>query len=47
MPNFGEMSAQHVIYIPCALLVGLVVGYIMGARAVRGELERRKKQMKE
>ena len=47
MPNFGEMSAQHVIYIPCALLVGLVIGYMMGARAVRSELERRRKHMKE
>ena len=47
MPNFGQMTPQHVIYIPCALLVGLIVGYIMGARAVRSELERRKKRMKE
>ena len=47
MPNFGEMTSQHVIYIPCALLVGLVIGYVMGARAVRSELERRKRQMKE
>ena len=47
MPNFGEMSAQHVIYIPCVLMVGLVVGYILGARAVRSELERRRKKMKE
>jgi len=47
MPNFGQMTPQHVIYIPCALLVGLILGYIMGARAVRSELERRKKRMKE
>ena len=24
MPNFGQMTPQHVIYIPCALLVGLI-----------------------
>ena len=47
MPNFGQMTPQHVIYITCALLVGLILGYIMGARAVRSELERRKKRMKE
>ena len=47
MPNFGQMTPQHVIYIPCALLVGLILGYIMGARAVRAELDRRRKRMKE
>jgi hypothetical protein len=47
MPNFGEMSSQHVIYVPCVLLVGLVVGYVLGARAVRSELERQRKRMKE
>ncbi|MFO0589580.1 MAG: hypothetical protein U0441_18725 [Polyangiaceae bacterium] len=47
MPNFGEMTPQHVIYIPTMLLLGLVLGYILGARAVRAELEKRKKRMKE
>ncbi len=47
MPNFGEMTPQHVIYIPTMLLLGLVVGYILGARAVRAELEKRRKRMKE
>ena len=40
MPNFGEMTPQHVIYIPTMLLLGLVVGYILGARAVRFEHRR-------
>lgn len=47
MPNFGEMTPQHIIYIPSALLLGLVVGYTLGARAVRAELDKRKKRMKE
>jgi hypothetical protein len=47
MPNFGEMTPQHVIYIPTMLLLGLIVGYIMGARAVRAELDKRRKRMKE
>ena len=41
------MTAEHVIYIPGVLLVGLTIGYLLGARAVRAELERRKKRMKE
>lgn len=47
MPDFGQMTPQHLIYIPSVLLIGLVVGYIMGARAVRAELERRRRRMKE
>lgn len=47
MPDFGQMTPQHVIYIPSVLLLGLVLGYIMGARAVRAELEKRKKRMRE
>jgi hypothetical protein len=47
MPDFGQMTPQHVIYIPSVLLIGLVTGYILGARAVRAELERRKRRMKE
>ena len=47
MPDFGQMTPQHVLYIPSVLLLGLVSGYILGARAVRAELERRKRRMKE
>jgi uncharacterized protein YneF (UPF0154 family) len=47
MPNFGQMTSQHVIYIPLVLLAGLVVGYLMGARAVRADLERKQQRMKE
>jgi hypothetical protein len=47
MPNFGEMTPQHVIYIPTVLMLGLIVGYTLGSRAVRAELERRKRRMKE
>jgi len=47
MPNFGAMTPQHVIYIPLVLAVGLVVGWLSGASAVRRELERQKRRMKE
>jgi hypothetical protein len=47
MPNFGEMTAAHVVYIPFALLIGLIAGYTLGARAVRAELEKRRRRMKE
>jgi hypothetical protein len=47
MPNFGEMTPQHVIYIPFVLMIGLVMGWILGARAVRTELEKKRRRMKE
>lgn len=34
-------SIAHIIYIPGILLVGFALGFRMGARAVREELERR------
>jgi hypothetical protein len=39
-------TVAHVIYIPGVLIVGLVLGYTMGARAVRAEIERTKKRAK-
>lgn len=47
MPNLAEMTIQHVIYIPSVLLFGVVAGYVMGARAVRSEMDRRRRRMKE
>lgn len=40
------MTFEHVIYIPGVLLVGIVVGYLFGARAVRAEMARLKKRSK-
>jgi len=47
MLDISEMTPQHVIYIPGVLLLGLVIGYILGARAVRSELDRRRRRLKE
>ncbi|HEY8944635.1 MAG TPA: hypothetical protein VIM73_10255 [Polyangiaceae bacterium] len=41
------MTFEHVIYIPGVLLVGLTLGYVLGARAVRAEVERARKRAKE
>ena len=47
MPNFGQMTAAHFIYIPFVLLFGLIAGYTLGARAVRAELDKKRKRLKE
>ena len=41
------MTPLHVIFIPSVLLVGLAIGWTLGARAVRAELARRDKERKE
>jgi hypothetical protein len=40
-------STAHFVFIPGVLLVGLVIGYIMGARAARADMERRRKRARE
>ncbi len=39
-------TLEHIIYIPGVLLVGLVLGYTLGARAVRAEIERTRRRAK-
>jgi hypothetical protein len=38
---------EHLIFIPGALLVGMVIGYILGARAAKAEIDRRRRRAKE
>jgi hypothetical protein len=32
------VTFEHIVYIPGMLLVGIVTGYVLGARAVRAEV---------
>lgn len=36
-------TIAHLIYIPGVLLVGISIGFVVGARAARAELERKRK----
>jgi hypothetical protein len=36
-------TIAHVLYIPGILLIGISIGFVMGARAARTELERKRK----
>ena len=40
-------SIEHIIYIPGILLLGLALGFRLGARAARAELERQEKARRE
>ncbi len=41
------MTAAHFIFIPGVLLVGLALGYSLGAKAVRTEMNRLRRRTKE
>jgi len=36
LPDKG-MSSAHFVYIPGAIILGIVIGYVLGARAARAE----------
>ena len=40
-------TVEHVIFIPAILLIGIVIGYIMGGKTVRAEMERKRKRARE
>lgn len=40
------MTVEHFIFIPGVLLVGVTIGFVLGARAVRAEMARLKERAK-
>ncbi len=42
----GVPTPEHVLFIPAVLLIGIVVGYIMGGRAVREDIEKKRERAK-
>jgi hypothetical protein len=38
---------EHFIFIPGVLLIGIVVGYILGSRAAKAEIERRRRRARQ
>jgi hypothetical protein len=43
----GTPGPEHFIFIPGVMLIGIVLGYIFGARTARAELERKRKRARE
>jgi hypothetical protein len=38
---------EHFIFIPGALLIGIVFGYVLGVRAAKAEIDRRRRRARE
>ena len=43
----GTPGPEHFIFIPGVLLIGVVIGYIMGSRSAKAELERRRRRARQ
>jgi hypothetical protein len=43
----GTPGPEHLIFIPGVLLIGTVLGYVLGSRAVRAEYEKKRKRSRE
>jgi hypothetical protein len=43
----GTPGPEHFIFIPGVLMIGIVLGYVLGSRAARTELERKRKRARE
>jgi len=41
------VTPEHLLFIPGVLLVGLALGYMMGAKAVRHEVEKARARLRE
>ncbi len=39
-------TISHVLYIPGVLLIGLAIGFVLGAKAARAELQQNDKRRK-
>ena len=43
----GFPGPEHFIFIPGVLLVGMVVGYVMGSRAARADVDKKRRRARE
>jgi hypothetical protein len=43
----GTPGPEHFIFIPGVLLIGIVLGYVLGARSTRAQMERKRQRARE
>lgn len=44
--DVGNITVEHLFFIPGVLLVGVTIGFLLGAKAVRNEVTRMKARAK-
>ncbi len=40
-------TIEHVIFIPGVMMIGMVIGFVLGARSARADVERRRRRLRE
>ena len=43
----GLPTPEHFLFIPAVLLIGMVIGWVLGSRAAREQMAKRRKRAKE
>ena len=43
----GLPTSEHILFIPVVLLIGLVIGWVLGGKAARQQMEERNKRRQE
>jgi hypothetical protein len=43
----GTPGPEHFIFIPGVLMIGMVLGFVMGSRSARAEVEKKKRRARE
>jgi uncharacterized protein YneF (UPF0154 family) len=43
----GLPGPEHLLFIPCAILLGVVIGWILGGKAARQQLAEKAKRARE
>ncbi|MGH7298177.1 MAG: hypothetical protein ACRELB_24770 [Polyangiaceae bacterium] len=43
----GTPGPEHFIFIPCILLIGIVIGWILGTRSAKAEIDKRRRRARE
>lgn len=43
----GTPGPEHFIFIPGVLMIGIVIGFVMGSRSARAEVEKKRRRARE
>ncbi|MBK8217186.1 MAG: hypothetical protein IPK71_25965 [Myxococcales bacterium] len=45
--GIGTPGPEHFIFIPGVLMIGIVIGFVMGTRSARADLDKKKRRARE
>jgi hypothetical protein len=43
----GTPGPEHFIFIPGVLMIGIVIGFVMGSRSAKAEVEKKRRRLRE